>query len=284
MKKTVLLTIEYDGTAFHGWQRQAAARTVQGVLEEALSKVTGAEIVLSGVSRTDAGVHANGQLAQFTAETGIPTDRIPRAVNRVLRGRTPAPGPNADVRILAAEDVPEGFRIRREIIGKTYRYMIRNAAAMPVFLRNYRYLVTEPLSVEKMREAAAQITGTHDFACFQAEGSYERETTVRTIMDLTVTEQAVIGTPEETGRDIIIDVTGDGFLYNMVRIITGTLVEAGSGKIDPASVGAIIEGRDRAAAGHTAPPRGLWLRKVLRKEAGPVCPAEEPEKEAVAEE
>ena len=94
----------------------------------------------------------------------------------------------------------------------------------------------------------------------------------------------VIGTPEEAGRDIIIDVTGDGFLYNMVRIITGTLVEAGSGKIDPASVGAIIEGRDRAAAGHTAPPQGLWLRKVLRKEAGPACPAEEPEKEAVAEE
>ena len=254
MNRNVLITVEYDGTGFHGWQKQPGLRTVQGTLEDVLSRICRQEIHIDGVSRTDAGVHALGQRASFHGDYGIPVDRIPRAVNDLLS----EPGKAGDLRILRAEEVPEDFHARFNAIGKKYRYLIRNQKEMPVFLRNYRYHVKEPLDVDAMALAAEHMTGTHDFACFQAAGGTPRETTVRTIWSLTVTRLQT--------EDISIEVSGDGFLYNMVRIITGTLVEAGQGKISPEDIDAMIAAKDRQLAGHTAPPQGLYLAEVYYEE------------------
>lgn len=254
MEKNILLTIEYDGTNFHGWQRQNELRTVQGTLEAALSRVCGGPVTIEGTSRTDAGVHALGQRATLRGEFGIPVDRIPIAVNHILAGDH-----RGDVRILRAEEMPEGFHARFSCIGKKYRYLIRNAEDMPVFLRNYRYLVEKPLDADAMAEAAGRIVGKQDFQCFQATGSYERETTVRTVHSCTVTRD---------GSDVIIEIAGDGFLYNMVRIITGTLVETGLGKRTPEEMKETIASGDRTKAGHTAPPQGLYLAEVYYEAFG----------------
>ncbi|MBQ1471898.1 MAG: tRNA pseudouridine(38-40) synthase TruA, partial [Eubacterium sp.] len=157
-----------------------------------------------------------------------------------------------------AEERPMGFHARFDAKGKKYRYMIRCGAGMPVFLSDYRYHVRDQLDTAAMKRAAAQIVGTHDFACFQAAGGTPRETTVRTIQALTIRE-----IPVEEGLDIAIEVSGDGFLYNMVRIITGTLVDVGIGRISAEEVGRIIESKDRRNAGHTAPPQGLYLVEVF---------------------
>ena len=253
MIRNILLTIEYDGTNFCGWQKQPNARTAQGVIEEALSIVCKQPISVDGTSRTDGRVHALGQRASFSGEFGIPTDRLAIAVNNILAGRSSEPGTNADIRIVKAEEVPEGFHARFSSKGKMYRYIIRNAKDMPVFLRNYRYHVDRELNLEVMQNAAKQIVGTHDFACFQAAGSNPRLTTVRTIHSLEIKRNA---------KDIILEISGDGFLYNMVRIITGTLIDVGLGKIDSNQVVNIIESKDRQLAGHTAPPQGLYLVEV----------------------
>ena len=276
MEKNVLLTIEYDGTGFSGWQRQPSARTCQGVIESVLTDTLGKPVTVSGVSRTDAGVHAKDQKATFRTDLMIPVENLARVLNDRLQGKPESSAENSDIRIVKAEEVPDDFSARHDSIGKTYRYSIRNAASMPVFDRNYRYLVKQDLDIEKMREAAKHIIGTHDFVCFQAAGGEPGKTTVRTVWDLTITEdKAVTASPGGTseaqessaGRDIYIDIAGDGFLYNMVRIITGTLVEAGLGKIEPDDVKKIIESRDRAEAGHTAPPQGLCLMKVYYSES-----------------
>lgn len=256
--RNILLTIEYDGTNFHGWQKQPGARTVQETLEEAISSVVGGNVRLTGVSRTDAGVHALGQRAAFSGVFGIPTGRIPGAVNRRLAGRAASPGPDSDVRIVGACDVPMTFHPRFDAVGKTYRYRIRNEADMPVFLRNYRFHVPAPLDIGAMREAAAVLVGTHDFKCFEAAGSYPRDTTVRTIRSLDILEDCSSG-----GRDIDLEVTGDGFLYHMVRNIAGTLVEAGLGVRTPESLEALLTEKDRRNAGPTAPAQGLYLYRVL---------------------
>ena len=267
MDKNVLLTIEYDGTGFSGWQRQPEARTVQGTVEKVLMEMIGEPLTVEGVSRTDAGVHACDQKAVFRADLRIPVERLAKVVNDRLQGRPESRAENDDVRIVSAEEVPDDFRVRDHVAGKTYRYSIRNASEMPVFDRNYRYLVKQNLDVERMREAAEFIKGTHDFICFQAAGGEPGKTTVRTIKDIKISEgplQTVApGGAGEYPRDIFIDITGDGFLYNMVRIITGTLVEIGLGKREPDEVKKIIESRDRTNAGHTAPPQGLCLMRVF---------------------
>ena len=260
MEKNVLLTIEYDGTRFSGWQRQPGVRTVQGLLEKMLSIVCKTEIRLNGVSRTDAGVHALAHRASFSGTFGIPVDRLKIAVNNMLTGRTSAVSENADVRILEARQVPEKFHARHDARGKMYRYIIDNNRDMPVFDRNYRYHVTKPLDVGKMREAASFVVGTHDFRCFQASGQDPDVKTVNTVYSLEVFRD-----PDKEGL-IILEVSGDGFLYNMVRIITGTLVEIGLGKKEPRDMERIVEGRDRRAAGHTAPPQGLYLAEVYYDE------------------
>jgi tRNA pseudouridine38-40 synthase len=260
MERNFLLTIEYDGSGFSGWQRQPDVRTAQGELEAVLSHVMGKSIQVNGTSRTDAGVHALGQQASFHGEFGIPTDRIRTAVNNLLAGKGGGYGKLGrvgDMRIVKVEEKPAEFHARFDSLGKRYRYIIGNGPDVDIFRRNYAYQITDPLDEAAMQEAALHIMGTHDFACFQASGGNERETTVRTIYSLTVKRQ---------GNDVVLEVTGDGFLYNMVRIITGTLVEVGLGKRKPEELAAVIESCDRRKAGHTAPAEGLYLVEVFYDE------------------
>ncbi len=263
--RNLLLTIEYDGTGFSGWQRQPGKRTVQGELERVLSVLCGREITIDGTGRTDAGVHALGQCATFSGEFGIPTERLMRAANDMLAESRLKGG---DVRITSVREVREGFHARFDAAGKRYVYRLYNGEHMPVFLRNYRYHVRQPLDAEAMARAVKAFEGTHDFAGFMAAGSNLKGSTVRTIFETSLSVQ-----PAESGfapdsfsgndRDIIISVRGDGFLYNMVRIITGTLVDVGTGKIAPEDLPEIIASCDRSRAGHTAPPQGLYMAEVF---------------------
>ncbi|MCL1981511.1 MAG: tRNA pseudouridine(38-40) synthase TruA [Clostridiales bacterium] len=252
MEKNILLTIEYDGTGFCGWQKQPGKRSVQGEIERALGIVCGQEIKVDGASRTDAGVHAYGQRANFAGDLKIPADRIAIAANNILSGGKSSSSAGGDVRITAAEEKPMGFHARFDAKAKKYVYKIRNESTADVFGRNYAYHVARPLNVKAMEDAAGQIAGTKDFKCFQAAGGEEKKTTVRTVYSLRITG----------ARDIQIEIIGDAFLYNMVRIIAGTLVEVGLGKLHPLALAPIIESRDRQNAGHTAPPQGLFLAEV----------------------
>ena len=256
MERNILLTIEYDGSEFSGWQRQPDRTTVQGTLEEVLSRAMGREVLINGTSRTDAGVHALGQRASFKGDFGIPTEKIKPVVNSLLAGRSGGiakMGRVGAIRIVDVEEKDPEFHARFDSRGKMYRYIIRNSEYVDIFSRKYSYQITEPLDVDAMNEAAAYIVGTRDFACFQAAGGNERETTVRTIYSLEVKRQ---------GENVILEVSGDGFLYNMVRIITGTLVEVGLGIKKAAELEEIVAGADRRKAGHTAPPNGLYLVEV----------------------
>ncbi|MBQ8563453.1 MAG: tRNA pseudouridine(38-40) synthase TruA [Firmicutes bacterium] len=260
MERNFLLTIEYDGSGFSGWQRQPDVRTAQGELEAALSHVMGQPVQVNGTSRTDAGVHALGQQASFHGEFGIPTGRIQTAVNNLLAGKGGGFGKLGrvgDMRITKVEEKPTEFHARFDSRGKRYRYIIGNGPDVDIFRRKYSYQIIQPLDEEAMQDAAQYIVGTHDFVCFQAAGGNERETTVRTIYSLTVKRQ---------GDDVVLEVTGDGFLYNMVRIITGTLVEVGLGKRKPEELAEVIESGDRRMAGHTAPAEGLYLVEVFYEE------------------
>ena len=274
--KNYLLKLEYDGSLFHGGQEQRELRTVQGTIQEALTAVCGREIAVAGTSRTDAGVHALGQCCSFTADIGIPTENLPRALNNMLSGGRYGEGSKgSDLRVLSAEEVPEDFHARFSCKGKTYRYVI-NCGEQSAFRRNYCYTVDAPsLDISAMKEAAKLLVGTHDFAAFQAAGGTPRETTVRTIYAADVEGMAVASCdksadccaaspnlPVRTG-DIVFSVTGDGFLYNMVRIMVGTLIEVGLGKIKAEDISAIIESLDRTRAGHTAPACGLYLAEIF---------------------
>lgn len=263
MRKNVLLTIAYDGAGFHGWQRQPSELTVQGHLETVMSRLFKTEIVLNGTSRTDAGVHAYGQRASFRAELGIPTEKIPMVVNNALSGAQKGAYAISPVRILEAEDMPEEFHARFDSVGKQYIYHIRNSQSVNVFGRNYVYHVKEQLDVDAMAEGARHLVGTHDFKSFEASGGNPRETTVRTIYDAVIDAQESTDPMGHSGRDIKLYIKGDGFLYNMVRIITGTLVDLGLGKIAPEEMENIISTADRRCAGHTAPPYGLYLAEVF---------------------
>ena len=255
--KKVLLTIAYDGKGFKGWQRQPGSRTVQGTLEEALSKFTGTEIKLEGCSRTDAGVHAYGQTATFEADFKIPLKNLVTSVNYYLAGGKNSLNPVADLRIIKAKMVNKEFHARHDAKGKTYRYVINNAKKIDIFRKDYAFQVTIPLDINRMREGAKYIIGTHDFKCFESAGSNPRETTVRTVYNLEINRGS--------GCDVIIEITGDGFLYNMVRIISGTLINVGLGKMKPQEIEKIILSKDRANAGFTAPASGLYLKKVIYK-------------------
>ncbi len=261
MKRNILLTIEYDGSVFHGWQKQPETLTVQGYLEEAISSVLGCETELSGTSRTDAGVHALGQRASFFTDVNIPVEKFPLVINNALKGREKNSFSLPAVRILAAEERPMEFHARFDCRGKKYIYRIKNCGQEDVFSRNYVCGISEPLDVPAMREGAAFIEGTHDFKSFESAGGNPRKTTVRTVYAADVLCEN-IGDDKE-GRMIEIHVRGDGFLYNMVRIIAGTLIETGAGKRKPEDVKNIIRGRDRRLAGYTAPPGGLYLAEIF---------------------
>ena len=250
----VLIKIEYDGTNFSGWQKQPEDRTVQGEIEHVLRFIALEAVPIHGTSRTDAGVHALGQCASFEWNCNMPVEKLPEVMNRRFgtagAGRSGAPG---DIRILSAEVMPDDFHARYNCKGKTYRYIIDKTG--DIFRRNYAYQFPEVgnLDLDRMRSACEHIIGTHDFKCFETAGGTPRESTVRTVSDLTISE---------TDREIVIEITGDGFLYNMVRIIVGTLCEVGLCKKEPSDVAAAIDAKDRALAGFTAPPQGLYLKEI----------------------
>ena len=266
--KNVLLTIKYDGTPFCGWQRQPNVETVQGEVERVLSILCAQTIEINGTSRTDAGVHAYGQQASFKGDFSIPLENLKRAANNLL---------NPAVEITEVMEVPEDFHARFDSKGKTYEYVIMNTRDKDPFMRNYCYFVDRQLDTEKIKRALKYIEGTHDFNCFQAAGGEIRETTIRTIFclklsieDIACRERVMSVDQAELVRDnrdfpgkrLTVKITGDGFLYNMVRIIVGTLVDVGLGKIQPDEVQDIIASKDRKKAGHTAPPQGLYLKEI----------------------
>lgn len=267
--KNILITIEYDGTNFCGWQRQPQKRSVQGEIERVLSELCRQPIKINGTSRTDAGVHALGQRASFTADFGIPVERIQRAANNLLGSSTDGlrnAGKPGDVYIKKVEEVPLDFHARFNAVAKKYVYLIKNTDEVNVFNKNYCYSLPDKLDLDAMVRAAEDLVGTHDFKCFQAAGGKKLETTVRTIYSLEIKEKIL--DEKWKGRTIQLEVTGDGFLYNMVRIITGTLIDVGRGKIQEDGMGRILESRSRKLAGHTAPPQGLYLSEIYYSEEG----------------
>ncbi len=250
--RNILLKIKYDGTNYSGWQRQPGKRTVCGRLEELLSSYFKTEIRLDGASRTDAGVHALGQCATLRADLGVPIEKLPQVINTALADDRLEN--ISDIEILDAKDMPEGFHARFDSKGKRYIYKISNRPEVDIFKKHYCFQVREPLNIEDMRRAAEFIVGEKDFACFQTAGANQVDSTVREIYSLDI---------DRDGFDITVKIEGNAFLYNMVRIITGTLVEVGLGKRTPESVEETIESKDRGKAGHTAPPGGLYLDEVF---------------------
>ncbi len=244
-RRNIKLVIAYNGAAYHGWQRQAEGiDTVQHRVEQAALRVVGHPLCVFGAGRTDAGVHADGQVANFyTTNFAVPLEGLRRAMNSRLPG---------DIAIRSAAEVPDEFHASRSASGKTYRYRIHVAPTRPVMLCDQVYHYWRPLEVRVMRDAAAMLTGTHDFRGL-ATSSDQRENTVRTIFGCEVAE---------VGPEIRVTVRGDGFLYNMVRNIVGTLVEIGRGRWNPAQIDHILATCDRANAGPTAPPQGLTLACV----------------------
>jgi len=242
--RTLKLTLAYDGTRFVGWQRQAAGESIQGLLEEALARFEGRPVTVHGAGRTDAGVHALGQVAsvQLTCTHDVAT--LTRALNAQLPG---------DLRVLAVEDAAPAFHARFSARTKTYRYVLRNAPVATPFERAYVWHLPEPLDVAAMRQAAGQVVGTHDFAAFQSVGTATPDS-VRTVI------RSELVAPEPTLLHY--EVTGDGFLRHMVRALTGTLVEIGRGWRAPDSIQTLLTRRRRAEAGATAPPHGLFLVSV----------------------
>ena len=237
------LTMSYDGTAYHGWQRQKNGITVQEVMEKVLSSIFGKETPVTGCSRTDAGVHAKVYVCSFSGETTIPADKFPFVLNTMLPD---------DIRAYKCEEAEDDFNARFKTVTKAYEYKILNRCFSDPLLRNFVWHYPVKLDVEKMKKAAEIICGKHDFASFCAAGS-KVKSTVRTITELSVSAD----------NDVItIRAAADGFLYNMVRIITGTLVYVGNGKLCVDDIKNLIEKKDRRLLGITAPPQGLSLVEV----------------------
>lgn len=244
-RKNIKLVIAYNGSAYHGWQRQAGGMdTVQQRVEEAASKVVGHPVTISGAGRTDAGVHAAGQVANFYTENfSVPL----RGLRRAMNSRLPR-----DIAICSAEEVAEDFHASRRAVAKTYRYRVYVAPMRPVELCGQVWHYWRSLEAERMRTAAVKLIGEHDFRGL-ATSAETRENTVRTIYRCDVAQ---------AGSEIVISVTGSGFLYNMVRNIVGTLVEIGRRRWGAEQIDRILTSCDRRDAGPTAPPDGLYLMSV----------------------
>ncbi len=244
--KNFAMLIRYDGTNYHGWQRQKNGISVQQAVETALSDLTGVTVEVTGCSRTDAGVHALEYLFHFHSETEIPAERLPYALNYHLP---------KDISALSAWEMPQEFHARFSAKGKRYIYRIWNSGLRNPFVSRYSWQMPYKLDVDAMIKAAPMLEGTHDFAGFMAAGGSQK-TTVRTVTLCRVERDS------EQRELITVTVEADAFLYNMVRIITGTLVEIGLGRIRIEDLPAIIESCDRKQCGLTAPPQGLFLKKV----------------------
>ncbi|HAG45037.1 MAG TPA: tRNA pseudouridine(38-40) synthase TruA [Clostridium sp.] len=241
--KNIKLIVEYDGTNYSGWQKQNNNITVQGTLEEILSELTKEKIEIIGCSRTDSKVHARKYVCNFQTNSTIPSDKFKEALNVKLP---------CDIAILESSEVPLSFHARYDCIGKKYSYTILERSVKATIDRNFTYQCKYDLDIEKMQEATKHFIGTHDFSAFKNSGSSVK-TSIRNITELKV---------EKLGNYIKIYASADGFLYNMVRIIVGTLVDVGTNKIKPETIIDIINSKDRSEAGKTAPPQGLCLEEV----------------------
>ena len=242
--RNIKLTIEYDGKDFNGWQKQPNKPNIQGSIEFAIKQITGEEVELNASGRTDAGVHSWGQVANFKTESNLPIEKFPIAINTKLK---------RSIRIINAEEVDERFHSRLSCKRKTYRYVINNSEFESAIYRNLETYIPQKLNIEKMKQAIKYFEGEHDFKAFKASGTSSKSS-VRTIYNAEVIEMP--------NNRIYIELTGNGFLYNMVRIIAGTLVDVGLGKIQPEEIEGIILQGKRELAGKTLQPNGLYLLKV----------------------
>lgn len=238
-------TIAYDGTAYFGYQIQPNNRTIQEEIEKALKKLhKGSEIKIYASGRTDAGVHAKGQVIHFDTNLDIPEEKWPIALNSILPG---------DISILFAERVNGKFHARFDVKRKEYRYFINPSSKKDPFTRNYAARYPYELNIKAIESAMAHLIGTHDFTSF-CSAKTEVEDKIRTIYKMEI---------QEDNGLIVFKFIGNGFLYNMVRILTGTLLDVGTGKRTPESISTVLEEKDRALAGKTAPAHGLYLWEVF---------------------
>ena len=242
--RNIKLTIEYDGKCYNGWQKQPNKLNIQGEIERAIYNITKEEVDLIGSGRTDAGVHALGQVANFKTNSQISIEKLPLAINSQLKN---------SIVIKEAEEVNERFHSRYNAKRKTYRYIINNSKCGTAIYRNLEYSYPFKLDAEKMKQASKYFEGEHDFKAFKSSGTSSKNS-VRTIYKAIVKQE---------GEKIIIELTGNGFLYNMVRIISGTLLDVGLGKIQPEEIPEMIESKDRQRAGRTLPAHGLYLVQVV---------------------
>ncbi|WP_153556593.1 tRNA pseudouridine(38-40) synthase TruA [Roseimaritima sediminicola] len=256
MLRTFKLVVAYDGTEYAGWQIQPRQLTIQGMLERALAKLTGVRIAVTGSGRTDSGVHALAQAASLTTDQWRAS---PSSLMRAMNTKLPA-----DISVIDAVEMPVNFHAIRDAVGKRYRYQLQLGGIRDAFEYRYRWHIPYAVDVAAMREAAKYLIGVHDFASFQATGA-DRKTTVRDVRALDIFERQCEGGQRpagQGGRPVDIEIEANGFLYNMVRNIVGTLLEVGRGKQSPEWIQDLLEVRDRDAAGPTAPPQGLFLARV----------------------
>ena len=246
--RSIKLTLAYDGTDFLGWQTQQSGRTVQATLEETIAKITGARSATLASGRTDAGVHALGQVVSFRTESRLPVEVLQRALNAEL--------PHS-LAVLEAAEVHDSFHATHDALCKRYRYVIHDGPIRDIFSRRYAWHFTYGrLDVDAMQRAAAALIGTHDFSSFETTGA-PRKTSVRTVYDLCIERGR-----GERAHFVTLEIEANGFLYNMVRTIVGTLVDVGRGARPESWPGEVLEAMDRRRAGRTAPPQGLFLVAV----------------------
>jgi tRNA pseudouridine38-40 synthase len=245
--RSLKLTVAYDGRAYAGWQVQRDKPTIQGTFEATWTLLTQESLRVTAAGRTDAGVHALGQTVGLATETRLSNDELLRGLNALLP---------EDIAVVAVEDAPENFHATYDAVGKQYQYRIHNARSRSVFSRHFTWHYPQPLDAAAMHAAGHALVGRHDFSSFETAGS-ERPDSIRTIHELTVAR----GAGEHRDR-VTLNIRGDGFLYNMVRTIVGTLVEVGTSKQDVDWPARVLAAQDRRRAGQTAPPQGLFLVRV----------------------
>jgi tRNA pseudouridine38-40 synthase len=252
--RNIKMLLMYDGNGYSGWQRLGLSEknnSIQGILEETISTYLGEEIHIIGSGRTDAGVRALGQVANFKSNTKLKLSTIMKDMNQLLP---------EDIKILEIEDVDKDFHSRYSAISKTYEYRIDNGERQSVFSRKYTYHVPEELNIDNMKKAAEYLIGTHDFRAFSTDRK-DMKSTVRTIYDIAI-YKPLLKDKYHNQNELRIQITGNGFLYNMVRIITGTLLTVGEGKMSADDINLILKNKKREMAGITLTPQGLFLIEV----------------------